>query len=138
MSWLTATSIDELPKIASTILPMLIKHRVLALYGGMGAGKTTLVAEIAKQLKVEASTSSPSYAIHHQYPIKEGILHHFDFYRINSIAEAYDLGAEDLFFSGDLCLIEWPEQVEALFPEHTLRVEISVNEQNHRIFKLLI
>lgn len=138
MMELIAKSEAELPEIAAQLLPLLKAKKIMALYGTMGAGKTTLVSELVRQLGGTATASSPSYAIHHQYDTASGILHHFDFYRIKNLAEAYDLGAEDLFFSGELCVVEWPENVEPLFPQDLLKISIEVNADNHRIFRELI
>jgi tRNA threonylcarbamoyladenosine biosynthesis protein TsaE len=138
MKQLIATDLSELAKVAQQLIPELLKHKVMALYGPMGAGKTTLVSAMANLLEVEDTISSPSYALHHQYRCKDGLLNHFDFYRLNSISEAHAIGAEDFFFSGALCLIEWPERVEALLPENVIRIQIEVNAYKHRIFRLLI
>lgn len=135
---LVAKTLEELREVSAYLIPLLKEKKVLALYGPMGAGKTTLVSAVVNELGGKSAASSPSYAIHHQYDTKNGILHHFDFYRIQSIAEAYDLGAEDLFFSGEMCVVEWPERVEALFPENIVKMFIEVNEDNHRIFRMLI
>ncbi len=135
---LVAKSQAELPEIAAQLLPLLKSKKVMALYGSMGAGKTTLVSELVHQLGGNSTTSSPSYAIHHQYETSCGLLNHFDFYRINHLSEAYYLGAEDIFFSGEMCVVEWPEKVEPLFPEVVVKISIEVNGDNHRIFRELI
>lgn len=101
---LIAKSEDELKEVVAELIPHLESKRILALYGAMGAGKTTLVSEIVKQLGGGSKASSPSYAIHHQYETNKGVLHHFDFYRIKSLSEAFDLGAEDLF-SVEKCVL---------------------------------
>lgn len=135
---LIAKSEDELKVVAANLIPLLESKRIMALYGAMGAGKTTLVSEIVRQLGGGYKASSPSYAIHHQYETTQGVLHHFDFYRIKTLSEAYDLGAEDLFFSGEMCVVEWPEKVMPLFPDQLLKISIEVSVDNHRIFRVLI
>ena len=111
---------------------------VYAFYGAMGAGKTTFIKAICKELGVEDEVTSPTFAIvneyqptitHHSTPI----IYHFDFYRIKRIEEAYDIGFEDYLDSGNLCFIEWPELIEELLPENTTRVTIREAEDGSRV-----
>ena len=111
---------------------MLPDETIVAFYGEMGAGKTTLIKEICKALDSDANVTSPTFSLMNEYQTKSGKkIFHFDFYRIQSIAEAYDMGYEDFFFSGNLCLIEWPEKIKQLLPENCLRISITV-ENNLR------
>ena len=89
--------------------------------GENGAGKTTLIREIAAELGAADTVTSPTFAIVNQYK-GEGNrrIHHFDFYRINDLREAFDFGYEEYFYSGDLCLVEWPEKIEQLLPDNTM------------------
>ena len=105
---------------------------VIELLGDVGAGKTTFTRGLAKGLGVEDELSSPSFTISRSYSGKGCILTHFDFYRIENIAEALDIGFYDYVDSGCLCLIEWPENIEDLLPEETLRVSIRVNPDESR------
>ena len=103
--------------------------------GFLGAGKTTLIREIAARLGSDDVVTSPTFAIINQYAAAEGrTLYHFDFYRIDRLEEAYDFGYEEYFDSGDLCLVEWPEKIEPLLPENTMNVRITaLSEQERRI-----
>ena len=105
--------------------------------GFLGAGKTTLIREIAAQLAATDTVTSPTFAIVNQYKGKGNRrIHHFDFYRINDIREAYDFGYEEYFFSGDLCLVEWPEKIEQLLPENVMTVRITVDSDTARTFEI--
>jgi tRNA threonylcarbamoyladenosine biosynthesis protein TsaE len=114
------------------------KGLVIAFYGKMGAGKTTFIKALCEELGVEDVITSPTFAIVNEYSLPlggrlEGALYHFDFYRIKKIEEVYDMGYEDYFYSGNLCLIEWPELIEDLLPEDALRVTIEEQPDGSRI-----
>ena len=99
----------------------------------MGAGKTTFTKAICKVLGVPDSVNSPTFTIINEYRTKEGEpVYHFDFYRIDKLEEAYDIGFDEFVDSGRLCLIEWPEKIEKLLPEETLRVYIKVLPDDSR------
>ena len=98
------------------------------LVGYSGAGKTTFTTAICERLGVEDAVCSPTFTIINEYRTRTGEpLYHFDFYRINRLEEAVDLGLDDYFYSGALCIIEWPENITGLLPEETLKVHITVN-----------
>ena len=98
---------------------------VVAFYGSMGAGKTTLIKNLCHRMGVTDEVNSPTFAIVNEYVTEEGEpVYHFDFYRIKKMEEAYDIGYENYFYSGYLCLIEWPELIEPLLPDTYLRVDI--------------
>lgn len=97
--------------------------RLFAFHGDMGAGKTTLISEICRQLGVEEETVSPTFSIVNEYEDAEGNpIFHFDFYRIDSNEEALDLGLDEYFDSGARCFMEWPEKIEAFLPDETVDV----------------
>ena len=101
------------------------RPKVVAFYGTMGAGKTTFTKALCEELGCEDVITSPTFAIVNEYTDAKGEpVYHFDFYRIKKLEEVYDMGYEDYFYSGNLCLIEWPELVEELLPEETIRVNI--------------
>ena len=104
---------------------------VFALRGDLGAGKTQFVKGFVAGLGSNADVTSPTFVLLHEYGDGRLPVFHFDFYRINSIAEAYDMGYEDFFFSKNLCLIEWPEKIKQLLPQNCLSVYITV-ENNLR------
>lgn len=118
--------IGDLPRAAAEFLAAIGDRRIVALRGKMGAGKTTLVAELMRQLKMDDEASSPTFAIANEYHSLETgqTVYHFDFYRLESSAEAYDIGIEDYWDSGNLCLMEWTENIEDILPDETLFVDI--------------
>ena len=110
------------------------KSRVFALYGKMGAGKTTFIKAVCEQLGVEDVITSPTFAIVNEYTSETSgdTIYHFDFYRIKKLDEVYDMGYEEYFYSGSLCFIEWPELIESLLPEDATKVTIKENEDGSR------
>lgn len=109
-------------------------QRVFAFYGAMGAGKTTFIKALCKELGVKETVASPTFAIINEYRDREGAsLFHFDFYRIRKLEEAFDFGYEDYFYSGSRCFIEWPELVEEVLPGETLRISIRETDDGARI-----
>lgn len=130
-------SLSELPKVAEAVLGELRGRSVVLFRGPMGAGKTTLISRIAAALGAEDTVTSPTFALVNQYEGEGGRrIYHFDFYRINNVEEALDLGYEEYFYSGDLCLVEWPEKIEPLLPEDAMTVTITVGEDKHRRFTI--
>jgi len=118
-------SLSDLSRAAITILDFAKDETILLFRGEMAAGKTTLIKEICRQAGVEEPVSSPTYALVHEYQSKYGeVLYHFDFYRINSEEEAWDIGVLEYFASGNKCLIEWPSQIENLLPQKFVQVNI--------------
>ena len=105
------------------------EERFFAFFGKMGVGKTTLIKEMCAALGVEDVVCSPTFAIVNEYSTAEGEpVYHFDFYRLKNMAEAYDIGYEEYFYSGCYCFTEWTEKVEELLPERYVRVEIKEHE----------
>lgn len=104
-----------------------VSAKVLLFYGEMGAGKTTLIKEIARTLGVEGATSSPTFSLVNEYHIPpQGKLFHFDMYRLKKESEAYDMGMDEYLYSGHWCLVEWPENIPNLIPEEHHKVKIVV------------
>ena len=130
------TSQDELPDVARAVIRSLGRRTVVAFRGEMGAGKTTLIREIAAELGAADTVTSPTFAIVNQYKAGKERIHHFDFYRINDLREAFDFGYEEYFYSGDLCLVEWPEKIEQLLPENTMNVRITADSDTARTFEI--
>jgi len=123
--------ISDLPGVASRLLEAFPESRIFAFYGAMGAGKTTFIKALCAVLDVQDTVSSPTFAIVNVYKTSgEALVNHFDCYRMRSAEEAYDIGYEDYFYSGDYCFIEWPEIIEQLIPEDAVKVRIEVNEES--------
>ncbi len=126
-------SLSELPKAAATLLNDLQGHKVVAFFGKMGAGKTTLIKALCNELGVEDVVSSPTFALINEYLSGTGEpVFHFDFYRINSIEEVFDIGYEEYIYSGHFCFIEWPEMIMELLPESYVYLSIKENEDGIR------
>lgn len=117
--------IKKLPDVARALLDTFSSERFFAFFGEMGVGKTTLIKEICTALGVKDNVCSPTFAIVNEYNAEGNPVYHFDFYRLKSIAEAYDIGYEEYFYSGDYCFTEWTEKIEELLPEHYVRVELT-------------
>ncbi len=130
-------SLDGLAEAARTFIENMGDHSVFAMYGKMGAGKTTFTKAVCEQLGVEDVINSPTFAIVNEYrsATTGELIYHFDFYRIKKLEEVYDMGYEDYFYSGALCFIEWPELVEELLPEDAVRVYIEEAEDGSRSIK---
>ena len=126
-------SLSDLERVADEALD---GRTVVLLRGGMGAGKTTLVSRIAARLGAEDTVTSPTFALVNQYEGAECRIYHFDFYRIDRIEEVFDLGYEEYFYSGDLCLVEWPEKIEPLIPDDAMVVRITAGDGEERIFEI--
>ncbi len=126
--------LDDLGRAAREFLKEIGDSRIVALFAPMGAGKTTFTTALCKELGVEEdAVSSPTFAIVNEYRTGTGEpMYHFDFYRIEKIAEALDIGFYDYIDSGCLCIMEWPENIEEILPEETLRVHITVNPDESR------
>ena len=129
--------IPDLPSIdaaAKDFIAQTQGHDLIAFYAPMGAGKTTFTTAICRALGVEGDAiSSPTFSIVNEYRTKDGeSIFHFDFYRINKTSEALDIGFYDYIDSGCLCLMEWPENIEDILPEETLKVCINVGKDGSR------
>jgi tRNA threonylcarbamoyladenosine biosynthesis protein TsaE len=119
--------VEGLAEVSDYLISKREEADVIAFYGSMGAGKTTLIKDLCHRMGVTDEVNSPTFAIVNEYVTEEGeSVYHFDFYRIKKLEEAYDIGYENYFYSGNLCLIEWPELIEPLLPESYLRVDISL------------
>lgn len=117
--------VEALAEVSDYLLSLRGEADVVAFYGAMGAGKTTLIKNLCHRMGVTDEVNSPTFAIVNEYVTEEGeSVYHFDFYRIKKLEEAYDIGYENYFYSGCLCLIEWPELIEPLLPDRYLRVDL--------------
>ena len=131
-------SANELADAAREFIKLMGDNTVFVFYGKMGAGKTTFIKALCKELGVEDEVNSPTFAIVNEYrsATTAELIYHFDFYRIKKIEEVYDLGYEDYFYCGALCFIEWPELAESVLPEDTVRVRIEEQPDGTRLLIL--
>lgn len=143
MKTITIKGLSDLPEGAEALLEEAADDkRIIAFYGPMGAGKTTLIKEICRQKGVDPDeVNSPSFAIVNEYRPTDpsadpAPIYHFDFYRIKAIEEAFDFGYEEYFYSGNLCLVEWPEKIEELLPDDILRVRLTILGEEDRLLEI--
>ena len=129
-------TLDEIRDVARQFVDAMGENRIFAFYGGMGAGKTTFIKAVCEELGVEDVVNSPTFAIVNEYLDGEGNpVYHFDFYRIKSEREVFDIGFDEYLDSGNLCFIEWPELVEKFLPDETIRVSITEENDGIRTIK---
>lgn len=127
-------SLDNIHVAAKEFIANMGTGKVFAFYGKMGAGKTTFIKAICEELGVNDVITSPTFAIVNEYTADNDTpIYHFDFYRIKKLEEVYDMGYEDYFYSGNLCLLEWPELIEDILPEDVTKVTITEQEDGTRL-----
>ena len=126
-------NIEDLSQVSDLLIEWRDKSNIIALYGTMGAGKTTLIKNLCKKLGVQDEVNSPTFALVNEYQTDTlDSIFHFDFYRINRLQEAYEIGLEEYFSGEGLCFVEWPEKIEELLPEDIVKVSISASESGSR------
>ena len=118
------------------VFPDTYNGKLIVFEGTDGAGKTTLISRIVALLGAEDTVTSPTFALVNQYEGTQHRIYHFDFYRIERVEEVFDFGYEEYFYSGDLCLVEWPEKIEALIPDDAMVVSIEVGDDEEREFTI--
>jgi len=127
-------SITELNGAAKALFNFSGDAKIFVFEGEMGAGKTTFIKTVCEELGVTDVVSSPTFSIVNEYETSDATVYHFDFYRIKNLQEAYDLGYEEYFYSGDYCLIEWPERIAELLPDSYVKVTITTLAPDKRMF----
>ncbi|WP_221390766.1 tRNA (adenosine(37)-N6)-threonylcarbamoyltransferase complex ATPase subunit type 1 TsaE [Dyadobacter sp. NIV53] len=127
----------DLDTVASELLKIGKNTPIWLFRGHMGAGKTTLIRSLCKNLDVTSVVHSPTFALVNEYiTTNKKVVYHFDFYRIKDETEALDIGIEEYFDSGDFCFVEWPEKIESLWPLHYLLLELNLEESEERVLKV--
>lgn len=129
--------IFDLKEVAVEVLKLSEGKNIICFYGEMGVGKTTFIKEICKELEVIDNVSSPTFSIVNEYKTKnDKFVFHFDFYRLETEEEAFDMGYEEYFYNDNLCFVEWPEKIKSLLPNEILKVEM-IKENEKRIIEIL-
>ncbi len=130
------SSLNEINQVAEKFIEAHPADRLFAFYGKMGSGKTTFIKALCEKLKVIDYVTSPTFALINVYGTENAReIYHFDFYRIKSLEELFDLGYEEYFFSDQYCFIEWPELIESLLPPNTVKITITETEPGSRIIE---
>ena len=128
--------VSELERASTSLLELINDKTIVCFYGAMGVGKTTFIKEICKKLRVEDVVSSPTFSIINEYLTdNDESVYHFDFYRIEK-EEAFDIGYEEYFYQGNLCLIEWPEKISSIIPKNIIKVQITRSDEQ-RIIEII-
>lgn len=135
MKSITINSLAELNHAAKELLKFATEQKFFIFEGEMAAGKTTFIKSLCEALGVKDVVSSPTFSIVNEYDSPKGAVYHFDFYRLKNLQEAYDIGYEEYFYSGNYCLVEWPSKVEELLPEEYIKIEITVTGNEQRLFQ---
>lgn len=127
------TTLSSIDKAAQNFIYEMSGKKIFTFNGKMGVGKTTFIKAICEKLGVEETVNSPTFSIVNEYQTKDGlIIYHFDCYRINNIQEALDMGAEEYLYSGNICFIEWAENIASLLPDSIVEVNIEELESGER------
>lgn len=136
---ITINGIEDYPQAAREFVKLLDRGRIFAFYGKMGSGKTTFIKSICEELGVEDSINSPTFAIVNEYEDRnQNTIYHFDFYRIKSIEEVYNMGYEEYFYGDAICFMEWPELIEELLPEEAVKVFVREMDGGARYVKIML
>lgn len=131
-------TLDNIRQTAHKFWELIDRRKMIAFYGEMGAGKTTLIHALCDEKGVTSTVGSPTFSIINEYKYPGGRVFHIDLYRLKDEDEAVRAGVEDCLYSGDICLVEWPARAEGIFPEDTARVEIKVMDPYTRIIHISV
>ena len=126
---------EELERAAQLLLGEFKNNKVFIFSGALGSGRTTYIKYICKVLGVKAGISSPTFSLVNEYECANGsVVYHFDFYRLKNVQEAYDIGYEEYFYSGNYCFIEWPEKIPGLVPQDAVEIKIEVKNEDRELW----
>ena len=125
-------TLADLPPVAQILWPHIHQHKIIALYGEMGAGKTTLITTLCKIADVRDTVNSPTFSIINEYKSKYGTIFHMDWYRLKDENEARQAGVEEAIYSNCICFVEWPERALQLLPNNTLNIYLSAISEDKR------
>ncbi len=132
------STLEDLEEVVTKLLKYAAGRKKMVFYGEIGAGKTTLIQVFCKRLKVQENATSPTFALINEYSypgdnsMKEGLIYHIDLYRLKNIQEALNIGIEEYLYGDHHCLIEWPEIIESLLPEDTIRIKLEILSDSER------
>ena len=129
-------SLEEIGRAAGDFIKAISEQKIIALHGQMGAGKTTFVHAVCETLGVKDSVSSPTFSIINEYRSAQGTIYHIDLYRLKDENEAIAAGVEECLYSGNLCLVEWPEITPGLFPDNTVHCYLTITGNNERMLQI--
>lgn len=134
MNELKIETLEDLEKVAKKFISQTKSYKVFAFYAPMGCGKTTFITALCRELGITEVVNSPTFAIVNRYslPSPEDAVYHIDCYRLEKVEDTINLGFDDYLSSDSYCFIEWPEVIESLLPENTLRIEIKENTDHSR------
>lgn len=132
--------LDSLPAVVKALLPLMKEAKIITLEGDLGAGKTTLVKEVSKQIGIDDLVSSPTFSLINEYehPDQDLKVYHMDLYRIEDEEELINIGFEDYLYSGHMVFIEWPQIASSLLPERTISIHIEIFDNSSRRLKLTL
>ena len=128
-------TVDNIKNVAQQILSNNL-NKIILFNGEMGAGKTTLIKVLSSELGVVESTSSPTFSIVNEYQATEGLIYHFDVYRLKNETEALNIGIEDYLYSGNWCFIEWSEKIPNLIPDVHSIINIQTLSNGNRLLTM--
>jgi len=132
-------SLSKIDEVAEKFINITQEHKLFAFYGAMGSGKTTFIKAICKKMGVKEIVSSPTFTLVNEYTTNQKkLIYHFDFFRINTEEEVYDYGYEEYFFSNNICFMEWPEKIEHILPQETIKIEIKELENGKRLILIYV
>jgi tRNA threonylcarbamoyladenosine biosynthesis protein TsaE len=131
-------TLEQVSQVAKEIIKFAGNEKIWLFYGEMGAGKTTLIKEVCRTLGVAENISSPTFSLVNEYQTDtKDIIYHFDFYRIKTEREALEIGLEEYFYSGSLCLVEWPSKIDTLLPDHYVKISLTEEQVSQEVKEAL-